>query len=139
MTIIKELVEKTIDSIEGSYSPYSKFRVGAGVLFEGGEIVTGANIENASYPAGICAERVAAAKGISNGHKLIKAVAIYSESGDEFAFPCGICRQFLNEFKKEDIDIYLINENREIKKTTLNKLLPNAFGPENLEVKNDGK
>lgn len=94
-----------LEASANAYAPYSKFKVGAALLAKSGRVYKGCNIENASYPAGICAERSALARAISDGEKDFKAIAIASPSSDKFIYPCGICRQALLEFG--DIDVYV--------------------------------
>lgn len=137
----KQLINMAIKASANSYSPYSNFRVGAAILCEDGEIFTGTNIENASYGAGICAERTAAVKAISQGEKVFKAVAIFGSpkdvSGNElqYAFPCGICRQFLNEFASDDMIVLIGKTEDDYKSYLFTELLPQAFGPKDLKVK----
>lgn len=136
----KELVNKAIEASKNSYSPYSNFRVGAAILCDNGEIFTGTNVENASYGAGICAERTAAVKAVSQGEKRFNAVAIFGSPKDaiedelQYAFPCGICRQFLNEFSQDDTVILVGKSVDDYKKYLLKELLPESFGPEDLKV-----
>lgn len=118
------LLHKAISVMENAYVKYSNFKVGAALLTKSGKIFTGCNIENSSYGATICAERVAFTKAISEGEKEFEAIAIVSSSSD-FTYPCGICRQFMSEF---GVDLKLIISNgREMKEYTLNELLPYAF------------
>jgi cytidine deaminase len=114
---------------EGSYAPYSNFNVGAAVLTDRG-VFRGANVENASYGAAICAERVAAASAVINGGRRIAAVAVTSSSPDPTP-PCGICRQVLYEFNP---DMIVVSEggNGERKRWVLSELLVDGFGPEDL-------
>jgi len=122
-----ELIKAALEARNFSHSPYSHFRVGAAVLSDEGKIFTGTNIENASYPATICAERVAVSKAVSEGYKNIKAVAITS-SYDEFVFPCGVCRQFMVEFAvKNDIDIVLALSAEKFEIHNLKDLIPHSF------------
>lgn len=100
------LIERAKEAMEYAYSPYSKFKVGAAILTEGGDIFTGCNIENSSYGATICAERTAAVKAVSSGQAHFMAIAVVCSSG-EYAYPCGVCRQFLSEFMDKDGIIYL--------------------------------
>ena len=93
----KELVNLALDARKNSYSPYSKYSVGAAVLCGDESIFTGCNIENASYPCGICAERTAMSKAISEGKKSFSKIAI-AGSSDQICTPCGLCRQFMYEF-----------------------------------------
>ena len=128
-----KLIKLAVEAKEFSYSPYSKFRVGAAILAEDGEMFSGCNIENASYGATNCAERTAIFKGVSQGVKKIKAIAITSDQED-FIYPCGICRQVLREFGK-DIDIILINAKGETKQSSIAELLPNEFTKTSVKFK----
>ena len=112
-----QLAEKTA---AGAYAPYSGYKVGAAILTEDGSVYTGINIENSSFSATICAERCAAAKAISDGKKIFKAIAISAPESDAPSWPCGICRQFLYEFgsktrvisgkNAESIEVYSLSE-----------------------------
>ena len=120
---VKILLEKAKKSAENSYSPYSNFRVGASVLTSEGKIFTGTNVENRSYGATICAERVAITKAVSEGYKKFKAICIVSPDSIELLPPCGICRQFITEFGR-DIEIIMSNKNLEYKIVNIKDLLP---------------
>ena len=120
----RELYITAKKALVNSYSPYSGFRVGAAVLTEDDEIFTGVNVENSSYGASICAERVAFTKAISEGHRKIKAVAIATDNGT--AYPCGICRQFMYEFGN-DIKVILGKDENDLEIHTLEELLPHGF------------
>ena len=126
----KKLIQASIDAQKNCYAPYSKFSVGASVLCESGKIYTGANIENASFPAGICAERVAFSKAISEGEKNFVAICI-TNSKDSFAYPCGVCRQFLSEFGSDLVVIIAKNIN-EFETHKLSELLPHSFDKNDL-------
>jgi len=128
---IDELVARAGEARERAYAPYSGFRVGAAVLTSSGETFTGANVENASYSVAICAERVAASQAVASGHRDIRAVAVVS-SARKPTPPCGVCRQFLFEF---DADMTVVSEgpDGERRTWTLSELLPEAFGPRDLE------
>lgn len=108
-----------------AYAPYSEFKVGAAVLCEDGSIFTGCNIENASYGATICAERVAICTAVAAGNRDIEKIAIVSSS-DKYTFPCGMCRQVMTEFMPE-AGIIVLEQNSEIQEFRLEELLPNAF------------
>jgi len=113
-----------------AFSPYSKFRVGAAILTENGDIFSGCNIENSSYGLTICAERVAVFNAISSGAAKFTALAVVS---DDYGFtpPCGACRQVLSDLAG-DIDIVLINSKGRSKILKLASLLPFAFSRNNL-------
>ena len=119
------LMERAKEASKTSYSPFSRFAVGAAVLASSGKIYEGCNVENSSFGLTICAERCAIFKAVSEGEREILAVAIYSPNSDN-CYPCGACRQVLNEFKNEDIDV-ITEENGELKITKLSYLLPESF------------
>lgn len=114
-----------------AYAPYSNFRVGAVLLTEDGHYITGCNVENASYGAGICAERTALVKAVSEGHKKFKAIAVVTDK-EEVCSPCGICRQFIREFGPK-LPVYMFTATGKYKLMTLEELLPLSFGPEDLQ------
>lgn len=130
----KKLFEAAIAAKENSYSPYSKFRVGAAVLLDDNTIFKGTNIENVSFGGTICAERSAFVSLLSNGYKKenIKAVAICADTND-YIKPCGICCQFMSEFIDETVPMYLLNNKQEYIITTINKVLPNCFTSEDMQ------
>lgn len=130
------LMNKAIEAKKSAYAPYSKFRVGAALLLESGKIVTGNNQENAAYPSGICAERVAIWKAASDfPNQKITALAITASSSsqitDEPVAPCGACRQSLFEYEikqDEKIEVYFMGEiGKVIKTNSILDLLPIAF------------
>ena len=118
-----------------SYAPYSNFAVGAALRFEDGSIVTGTNIENASYGLALCAETVAVAKAMAEGRRGgLTAVAVTGPGTDPIT-PCGRCRQVLNELAqlgRTDPMILCVGP-QETRSTTLSRLLPDAFGPSSLD------
>lgn len=123
-------------AINKSYSPYSKFSVGVALEIETESrerhVVGGCNIENASYGLTNCAERTAIFSAVSDYGKIkIITVVIYTPT-EKLTFPCGACRQVINEFGPE-AEIILTCDSEEIEETTLSKLLPGAFGPDNLD------
>jgi cytidine deaminase len=120
---IKELFEIARITLSNAYSPYSNYSVAAAVLTQNGKIFTGVNIENASYPTGICAERIALGNAISHGETKISAIAIISSVDD--ISPCGICRQFIYEFG-EDV-LVAFKWKKEIKQILIKDLLPFTF------------
>lgn len=121
-----ELMELAEKACENAYAPYSKFKVGAALLSSDGRVFTGCNVENSSYGAGICAERTAAVKAVSEGAVRFSAIAI-ANAGGGLTFPCGICRQFLSEFAEEGFRIILRNDKGELEIFTLEELMPHGF------------
>ena len=122
----KELINIAKAAAEYAYAPYSEFYVGAALLTENGKIFTGCNIENAAFSPTICAERVAFAKALSEGERHFKAIAI-TTSIDSNCPPCGVCRQVMREFCKDDFQIILKD-----KEFTLKELLPESFSKEEI-------
>ena len=124
------LIEKAKNARSLAYSPYSKFCVGAALLCADGEIFVGANVENSSYGATICAERVAFSSALMQGERDFEAIAIVGEECakeiQKYCPPCGICRQFMAEFCKKDFEIVLF-DGKEPKVKKLSELLPEAF------------
>ena len=128
---LTSLLKQSIKAKEHSHSPYSKFRVGAALLTDTGEIIDGCNVENASYGLTICAERTALVKAVSMGFKKFPAIAISSDT-EEFIAPCGDCRQVIAEFGLE-CDVYLVKSDLSYKKLSISELLPMTFTSEDLE------
>ncbi|KAK9455649.1 C.1 cytidine deaminase [Dipodascopsis uninucleata] len=131
-TDIAALGEETLLAREDAYAPYSNFKVGAVLVAKDGTYIPGANVENASYGACICAEQTAIVKAVTGGHRYFKAIGVASSSGALTA-PCGICRQVLREFAP-DIEVYMFTGDGRYKMTELEGLLPMSFGPEDLNV-----
>ncbi|RYP90569.1 hypothetical protein DL770_003331 [Monosporascus sp. CRB-9-2] len=127
----KELHERCVAAKSSAYCPYSKFRVGASVISVDGSYFDGGNIENASYPVGTCAERVALCKAVSEGHRKIKAVAVATDISPP-ASPCGMCRQFIREFCDLKSPIIMFDKNDNYVVLRLEEILPMSFGPEAL-------
>lgn len=121
---MQELMDEARDVASRAYAPYSGFKVGSALRLSDGKIISGCNVENASYSLSICAERSAIFKAISEGRKDITALAIWVDS-DKIFPPCGACRQVIYEFAPE-IPIWYANENETVK-TTMQELLPGAF------------
>ncbi len=127
------LLETARDFATRAYVPYSNFPVGAALLVDDGTIIGGVNIENASYPLTICGERTAVVKAASEGHRTVLAVAVSAPKAPATT-PCGACRQVLNEFKPVEGEmLVLLDEGESWQETTLSALLPNAFGPRDLD------
>lgn len=130
----KELIKEALKAKEKAYVPYSNFHVGAALITDEGKLFTGCNIEIASYSPTICAERTAIFKAVSEGHTKIKEIAVVGDS--HYSYPCGVCRQVLREFGK-DATIYVANSEDDYREYTLEELLPNSFGPEDLDEKDE--
>ncbi|MBN2655417.1 MAG: cytidine deaminase [Spirochaetales bacterium] len=107
-----------------SYSPYSKFRVGAALLCTDGEIITGANIENRSFGLTNCAERSAIFTALSKGKKDFKALAIHCPDADYAVSPCGACRQVISEFTSSDFPIFFSGNDKDYTESTIGELFP---------------
>lgn len=137
-TLIQDLITAAIAARNKSYSPYSHYQVGAALLAGDGQIITGCNIENAAYGPTNCAERTAFFKAVSEGVREFCAIAIVgSPEGDEltqYAYPCGVCRQVMMEFcNPADFQIIVAKSMEDYHIMTLGELLPEGFGPKNLE------
>ena len=124
----EELVEAARTAAQGSYSPYSGFRVGAVVVGPGGEIFSAANVENAAYPSGSCAEATAIASAVSHGVRSIDQVAVACIDADdvEGAYPCGKCRQIMSEFDVKTV-LVTAGEGSAVRVHTLDELIPHRF------------
>lgn len=134
---VQELVRSALEARKKAYAPYSGYMVGAAVLTNELRIYTGCNIENASYSPSICAERTAVSKAVSEGKRKFKAIAVAGGRGGEeitrYAYPCGVCRQVLREFAGQDELVVIVARSiRDYKAHLLGELLPESFGPENL-------
>jgi cytidine deaminase len=116
---------------EHAYAPYSRFAVGAALLDEQGRIHAGANVENAAYPQGLCAEASAIAHLVAAGGRRILAVAVVGEASEPVT-PCGGCRQKLREFAAQDVPVLVADASGLRARYTLGDLLPASFGPAHL-------
>jgi cytidine deaminase len=127
--ILQKLIEMAIQARQWAYAPYSNYAVGSVVLTDSGKIYEGVNIENAAYPTGICAERVAIFKAVSEGERRFKAIVISTKNGGS---PCGSCRQVMAEFGL-DAEVICTDENGKITlESTVGDMLPGAFTPGHL-------
>lgn len=128
------LLAHAAEARERAYAPYSNFRVGAALLAEDGTIVMGCNVENASYPAGTCAERVALGAAVAAGLRRFTAIAIATDA-PQATPPCGVCRQALAEF---GLDLMVVSQaagaprHQPAARWTLAELLPHPFTPSSL-------
>jgi cytidine deaminase len=132
-TIQEKLVQMAIAAKEHSYSPYSGFRVGAALLCEDGEIVTGCNVENAAFSPTVCAERTAVVKAVSAGKRKFLALAVAGD-GSDYITPCGVCRQVLAEFvNPQQFLILEVKDESHYRIHTAEELLPFSFGAAQME------
>jgi cytidine deaminase len=125
----KQLIQRALLARRWSYSPYSHYAVGAALLTRSGKIYDGVNIENAAYPSGICAERVAVFKAVSEGERDFEIIAVVTENGGS---PCGGCRQVLAEFGLETLVILADASGKMTAEFHLREILPDAFTPDKL-------
>jgi len=126
---VETLIEAARTASRAAYAPYSHFKVGAAVLTDEGAMHAGVNVENASYGLTICAERNAIFQAVARGARHIRAIAIYTPTKTATP-PCGACRQVLREFGS-DIDVYSACDGPGVLHHKLDRLLPEAFGPDN--------
>ncbi|MAG57239.1 MAG: cytidine deaminase [Planctomycetes bacterium] len=127
---LADLVAAARAARDHAYCPYSNFAVGAAVATSDGTVFTGVNVENASYGLTICAERVALSAAVAAGHRTFAALAIASPRG---ASCCGACRQFIREFATS-LPIYLAAAEGDWSETDIADLLPESFGPDDLDA-----
>ncbi len=127
-----DLIAMAQQARERAYAPYSNFPVGAALLGRSGKVYTGCNVENASYPLVMCAERVAVYRAIADGERQFVAIAVVTETG---ATPCGACRQVLREFGGPDgqLRVVVADGAGHSEVFTITDLLPAAFTPDQLE------
>ncbi len=128
----EQLVCAALKVREKAYVPYSRYAVGAALLTAEKRIYTGCNIENASYGATVCAERTAVFKAVSEGERNFLAIAVSGgpegEKPADYAYPCGVCRQVLNEFAAEDFTVIVARDREDFVEYSLKELLPCGFG-----------
>lgn len=122
------------DMLDMAYVPYSNFPVGAALLTKNGEVYSGCNIENASYPLSNCAERTAMFKAISEGEKSFEKLVVTGNTEGPIS-PCGACRQVLVEFCEPDMPVVLTNKKGDTLNTTVAELLPGAFKEKDMDIK----
>jgi cytidine deaminase len=122
----EKLIQSALAARRWAYAPYSNYQVGAALLTASGKIYDGVNIENAAYPSGTCAERVAIFKAVSEGERQFQAIAVVTANAGT---PCGACRQVLSEFGGETLVIIADENGRVVLETKISDLLPGAFGP----------
>jgi cytidine deaminase len=129
--LLKEARLRALAAMERAYVPYSSFRVGAALVGADGSIIEGCNVENASYPAGMCAERGAVGGAVVRGVRSFSAIVIATEAARPTP-PCGMCRQMLEEFSPNMAVVSVTRDGQEAR-WTLDELLPKAFTPDSLE------
>ena len=126
----EKLMELAKEAMTHAYAPYSGFKVGAALLCADGTVYQGCNIENASYTPTICAERTAFFKAVYDGHRDFSAIAVCGGKNgvitDIFP-PCGVCRQVMREFCRDDFPVHLVGAEGSIETVTLSELLPHSF------------
>ena len=123
------LIQAATEARQWAYAPYSNYAVGAALLTASGRIYDGVNVENAAYPTGICAERVAVFKAVSEGERDFVAIAVVTANAGS---PCGSCRQVLAEFGLDIVVLIANLDGKVIKETSVARLLPGAFRPKDL-------
>jgi cytidine deaminase len=125
-TSLEMLLDAARAVVKNAYAPYSKLKVGAAALFDDGAVITGVNVENASFGLTICAERTALASAISQGNRRLRALAIASSAGAALP-PCGACRQVIAEFSDGDTIVVLDGDGGKVETHLISELLPLAF------------
>ena len=126
----EELARKAVEAMGHAYAPYSGYLVGAALLTADGTVYQGCNIENASFTPTVCAERTAFFKAIYDGKRDFRAIAVVGGKGGTvtgFFPPCGVCRQVMREFCRDDFTVYLGGAHGEIMTLTLKDILPYSF------------
>ena len=130
---MQKLIIAAVEAMKYAYAPYSKFKVGAAVLLKNGEIITGCNIENASYGLCNCGERTALFKAYSQGYRKDDIVALCVAGATPGPIsPCGACRQVMAELMNPECKVYLTNTNYDVKEMTVSELLPYSFSGSDL-------
>lgn len=135
--MISSLIKQATLARQQSYSPYSDYMVGAALLCQDGAVFTGCNIENAAFSPTNCAERTAIFKAVSEGKRKFAAIAVVGGKRDEkeldMAYPCGVCRQVMQEFcNAEEFVVITAKDTEHYQKFYLKELLSYGFGPENV-------
>ncbi|QBG35013.1 cytidine deaminase [Litorilituus sediminis] len=130
-TCVDNVIMAAKHAYQNAYAPYSKFHVGAAALTAQGNIVSGCNVENASYGLTVCAERNCIGHGVVNGERDFKLIVIYTEQ-DKLTPPCGACRQVIAEFFQQSAPVLAVNHKNERQEWTVSQLLPDAFTPKDL-------
>lgn len=127
--MVDALIARAMAVRENAYAPYSNYRVGAALMGGSGEIYEGANVENAVYPLGMCAERSAIFKAVSAGERVIRFLAVATENGGS---PCGACRQVISEFGEDVMIVAVDADGKVVLEASISQLLPFSFGSKDL-------
>ncbi len=128
----EKLIQVAVQARHWAYAPYSGYRVGAALLTNSGKIYDGVNVENAAYPDGICAERVAVFKAVSEGEKRFEALVVSTSNGGT---PCGSCREVLAEFGLDTLVLIANERGQVLREMRVDELLPDSFGQADLQGK----
>ena len=131
----EKLTELAIEAMHKAYAPYSGYQVGAALLCKDGSVYLGCNLENAAFSPTVCAERTAFFKALYDGHREFAAIAVCGGKDGMITKPsppCGVCRQVMAEFCKEDFRIYLTDESNTIYEYSLSEILPLGFSSASL-------
>lgn len=131
MNTLEEMLKMAREAMDRAYAPYSKFHVGAVIKAGSGKLYAGCNVENASYPAGSCAEQGAISAMVLGGDTKILEIVVMG-NGENLVSPCGSCRQRIREFSTPDTVVHICDRNGVRQSIALTELLPVSFGPENL-------
>jgi cytidine deaminase len=126
----QSLIDLAGEARKRAYAPYSNYPVGAALRTKNGRLFTGVNVENAAYPATICAERTAVFKAVSEGERQFEVIAVVTDNGGS---PCGSCRQVLAEFGLDTLVLIADGQGKLVRETTVQQLLPDAFTPQHLD------
>jgi len=133
----EKLIQAALEARHTAYAPYSHYTVGAALLADDGTLYQGGNIENASYGATNCAERTAIFKAVSDGRRHFRAIAIAGgmegKAPEDYAYPCGICRQVMKEFTGKDFIVIVAKSVADFRQYRLEELLPHGFGGESIK------
>jgi len=124
-----KLIQLAVEARERAYAPYSNYWVGAALVTSSGKFFTGCNVESAAYPTGMCAERVAIFKAVSEGEREFVALAVVTSNGGT---PCGACRQVMAEFGLDTVVLIADAQGNQKQEASVSELLPGAFGPGDL-------
>lgn len=134
---VKDLIRKALGARTKAYAPYSHYQVGAALLSGQGRVYPGCNVENASYGAAICAERIAFVRAVQEGEREFQAIAIVGglegENPKDYAYPCGICRQVMQEFCGPDFEVITAVSEDDYEIHSLEEMLPWGFGGDKLK------